>query len=406
MDANKNYVNESKKNILKSIIEVLLLLFIISFTFSISAGNIFLGLLFIFYIVYKIKRKDLSISSGLFNKYVLFFFLLSIFSFLKADDLSASTHMIVSPILRYIIFYFIATEFINTENMKKYLNTFLLSNLIFVLYGIFNYYNNMDFLISPNQLGTLVTFIFFFFISFSMHKEQNLPLNILYFFLSLASIIILYATNSRGAVLGFIVSLLLWFGMLVYKNIENKKILSSMFVLFLVLTTSFFYFLPDNLLEKFTLLQDIESSGSLNTRVIMWESSWEMIKSNPVLGVGVGNYRLNFQNYLDEIGHSQRATRHRHPHNLFLYIAAEQGVFSLLVFLFMYYKAYLLAFENFAKYKVMTKKSILGLILAAQLTSLFIHSFVDSTARFGYVGYFILIFVVFNEKVSNDFRRK
>ena len=46
-------------------------------------------------------------------------------------------------------------------------------------------------------------------------------------------------------------------------------------------------------------LRNIYENNSLKTRIVMWESSIYMIKNNPILGVGVGNYQTNYLDYID-----------------------------------------------------------------------------------------------------------
>ncbi len=405
------YGNKDSTDIISHTIEVLeflvnglFFLLVLLFPYSIAARNILLGLIFIFYILCKITKRDFSLRDTTLRKYILYFLLLSILSIIKANDIVLSIERLVSPILRYTIFYFIASDIINKNNIQKYINLIFSSSTLFIIYGIFDYYNGGSFL-RGNGVGTLVTFISMLFITFTIYKDyKKIYFNFFFLTIALSSIFALYITYSRGAVLGLLTALVIWFAVIIYKNLDNKKFIIFLILLLLVVATISISFFPDNLLNKFSKIHDIESNWSLKTRVIMWESSISMIKENPFLGIGIGNFGPDFLEFIEKsnIEIPKREYRHDHPHNLFLFIGVEQGIFSLALFLLMYYKVYLMAFANVNRYKSITKSSLYGLVLIGQLSSLFIHSLVDTTVRYGHVGFYILIFIVINEKIYSN----
>ena len=63
-----------------------------------------------------------------------------------------------------------------------------------------------------------------------------------------------------------------------------------------------------------------------------------------------------------------------------------------------YFKSYQLAIKNYFSDK---ENSFLGLVLIGVLTALFIHSLVDTTVRYGHVGFYVILFGVFNLKLNN-----
>lgn len=70
------------------------------------------------------------------------------------------------------------------------------------------------------------------------------------------------------------------------------------------------------------------SETSNSGRIAIWKKTLVSIRENPVLGVGIGNFPV----VLDEAVYATRAGAS--AHNLYLNIAAEMGVFALLLFLY------------------------------------------------------------------------
>ena len=62
---------------------------------------------------------------------------------------------------------------------------------------------------------------------------------------------------------------------------------------------------------------------------------WYMFRDNPILGVGLKNYPIHYQEYSKRVGLDPR-TEQRSPHNLYIEALAEQGIigFSLLMVVF------------------------------------------------------------------------
>ena len=77
---------------------------------------------------------------------------------------------------------------------------------------------------------------------------------------------------------------------------------------------------------------------TIKGRELMWGTTFNMIKDNPIIGIGVNTFRLNYQHYqgaflkenpeyIPYLGSAES------PHNQYLEIASEQGIIGLLLFL-------------------------------------------------------------------------
>jgi O-antigen ligase len=63
-------------------------------------------------------------------------------------------------------------------------------------------------------------------------------------------------------------------------------------------------------------------------------AAWRMFVDHPILGVGLGNFKDNYQNYAREIGLDRRRVQ-RNPASLYLELLSEQGIVGTVVFVFL-----------------------------------------------------------------------
>lgn len=72
--------------------------------------------------------------------------------------------------------------------------------------------------------------------------------------------------------------------------------------------------------------------GSAAMRIPLMQNAWNIISTHPLLGIGAGNYILVM--YLFDVSDQGIASFFLYPvHNLYLFVAAEMGIFSLIAFL-------------------------------------------------------------------------
>jgi O-antigen ligase len=70
-------------------------------------------------------------------------------------------------------------------------------------------------------------------------------------------------------------------------------------------------------------------------RLLLWETTWNMIGDYPLLGVGVGSYQRVQSDYLrEEVPIPMTRT---HSHNNLLQVTVERGVLGLFLFLWLWY---------------------------------------------------------------------
>jgi tetratricopeptide (TPR) repeat protein len=87
------------------------------------------------------------------------------------------------------------------------------------------------------------------------------------------------------------------------------------------------------------VIQNIQYGSALE-RLQLWEKSWEMFKDSPLVGAGKGNWRI----YLPDYGASGMRSAggeivYQRPHNDFLWVLAESGIFAFGFYLLLFITA-------------------------------------------------------------------
>ena len=148
-------------------------------------------------------------------------------------------------------------------------------------------------------------------------------------FLSLQTVAMIL-TFSRAAFVSFFVSVGLFFILMLIKKYEIKKVTFFFFLFFLLVISFFFKDLLERgyLGKKFQSKRAIELNvGSSDVRKYLGFASKNMIKERPILGIGFRNFILKKDQY------SSFPIERANVHNIYLLIASESGILSLIVFL-------------------------------------------------------------------------
>jgi O-antigen ligase len=145
------------------------------------------------------------------------------------------------------------------------------------------------------------------------------------------SLLVIFFTYSRGGLLALLFAL----GVLAIQYRPNFIPLGLTALLLL----GVLQFLPatytdriSTLTQFFSLQPSQVSDQSFRGRLSENTAAWQMFVDHPLLGVGIGNYRVNYQDYSRDIGLDPRRTS-RTPASLYLELLSEQGAVGTLVFL-------------------------------------------------------------------------
>jgi O-antigen ligase len=82
----------------------------------------------------------------------------------------------------------------------------------------------------------------------------------------------------------------------------------------------------------------VASQGS--HRVHIWKSAWEVVKQNPIFGVGTGDVNGELKNAFAQNGYTIGVERGYNAHNTYLQILCSFGIIGMAVFAFLFFKVF------------------------------------------------------------------
>ena len=146
------------------------------------------------------------------------------------------------------------------------------------------------------------------------------------------SILTVIITYSRGGLVAMIVGVIIYFLYYPPQRIQ---------VVFIILAVvAIFVSLPRNYLDRLLTLTKLFGNSttsrveerSLQGRLSENLAALEMVKANPLFGVGLNSYKYLFPAYSKKLGLALVATE-REAHNLYLEVLAETGIIGFSIFL-------------------------------------------------------------------------
>lgn len=269
---------------------------------------------------------------------------------------------------------------------------------IYRLLGIMTYDNRLTaFYSSPNYLAMYLApgvffGLYFLFKEYLQHKASK---QTVFYLLTLLSVLIpLYSTYSYGAWIAILFSLFIT--VLILKP-PKKQFIAIMIFLFLFLLI---LLISQVGTKKFSDVLNVPGRSSFASRMMIWKASALLIKQNPTIGIGAGNFQnsyLTVQSYFPF--YLEWAVPQ--PHNIFLAFWLQAGALGLIGFIG------LMFFIFNTLYKAIKNKK--NAALAAPLFGFFLytllHGMLDTTywkndlALLFWICIFVAVFI------SNNFQK-
>jgi len=190
------------------------------------------------------------------------------------------------------------------------------------LRGNFGWHNTLG--------GTLALLlpIFYFGMYKGMLKHKFVVLGLI---LVTTAFLLMGLTQSRGALLACFASVIVFIVGIALKDKWTLKKINSYIIVAVILAGSF---VSVSTFLGLNLNRNIAKDG----RVVLLKSSWQMFLGHPLLGVGLGNWREQYDNVY---GVNNIEKHIDSPHNIFLQELNEAGIIGLSGFLgllgFQYY---------------------------------------------------------------------
>jgi len=372
-------IDKNRLNLLcERIIEYSLYTLIFFLPASKAIVEICVTVAFIAWIIKNTNNNSFSLPKTDLNIPLLFFIVMSILSVTvttQRPDISARTFF--RKTMEYVIILFMMAEVITTKKrLTNILIVMLAYSFIVGLDGIYQNIMKVDFLrrfplyagkvtasfqFSNNLAGYLIT-ILPIPISLVIYKATNKKTRLSLILLLALLVICLLLTRTRGAWLGFIVGLF-------FVCAFNGKKAIFVAILFLIILS---IFSPTAIKDQIKSFTSLGTDVSTDDRIIIWSTAWQMFKNKPFFGHGLGTFMSVFGRYkpydYNEIVYA---------HNCYLQMAAETGIFGLLIFLWFVFKFFKSAILKLLKSKdKFSKATLIG--IAGGILAYLVHSFVDT----------------------------
>lgn len=263
-------------------------------------------------------------------------------------------------ILSYL-FLFIDWKIYGTkEDIKKYIKIITIIAIINSIFSLLQIYTNFNFILryknsymasglcgNPNFLGSLLTTIISIATaSFLIDKKFNIK-NILIIILLYISLIDCQSTGPFFTYILTIIFLIIY----LYKKINKSNLIKLLLILLITYPCVSFInrLVYNNGQMKELEINGIErtiSSGG-NGRLEIWKNSLDIVKKNPIVGVGYDNFYLAYPNESANVGFTFSITDNNlkedikyvliydNAHNVYLHNLVSTGILGLISYLLM-----------------------------------------------------------------------
>ena len=309
---------------------------------------------------YKSKFNQI-INNKLMIASILFFFI-HVVGLIWTEDLSWGLH-IVHKMWYFIGLFPILYTIVRKDYISHYISAFLLAISItevcsyLVWLEIIEPFKNAT-VENPTPFMSHISYnpILAFAIYLVLHeiffnkKITNFVFS-LYSFFAISMIFNMFITGGRAGQVAF-------FAMLVVLIIQilDKQRIKSLITIFIVIPGIFFTaYQTSNLFQQRVDLAYNEaltyhsgSNNSIGYRITFALNSWEVIKANPIIGVGTGDFPVEYKknNQIRTPIMHQMLPDTNNPHNMFILILVELGVIGLISMLSIFYYQIKLSFNS------------------------------------------------------------
>jgi len=329
-------------------------------------------------------------SDALFKSFKEFSFLLMLFYFhqMLRNNPSGLNIIIKSVVLMTAIFLGIGLYQLSQADFTEYLNAT----------EYYSYYIRLAIWGVKSTMANWNPFAYFLFLSLSFSIYASIFLKNIWRIFSIIttifSITFIALLASKGGWIAALLFILINFTIIYfylffrYSKETNKKLASwlklSLIILPILLiglgsitlqkTDSRITQLLKNKIEQLSnkevIVEGSKKQTTVQKRLFLWENTIKIIKDNPILGIGPGQWRIEYAKYgVDNFGEEVRsgAKHYQRPHNDFLWIAAETGIIGLSFFILMYLIVLLVAAKNMFDKTNKTNIRVLNLLAFSSL---------------------------------------
>ncbi len=321
--------------------------------FSLKINHILGAILIICYLIDIIKKREKFIINYLTLPLLGFLFIISVSIFQsKVPIISLITFGQI--IFVFLLSFIVSSKIDSSEKAEKIFNIIKISSFLVIIFAFFQFIGDMiglpntitglrtiytkgvfgfprvqSFFIEPLYLGNYLYLPLSVFTADILKGKKNL-VNILGFVLIS---IVIFMTLSRGAILAYIVFVLLMIFFYPKKTltIKNLSLFVTILSLAILMVIIVFSFLGEDKKTSYynqLTLKDYQITESVMGRLNSYNIAWQAFEEKPLTGIGLFNYGPYSTGYNLDDPHSQAVAN-----NEYLEVLAETGIFGLTAFM-------------------------------------------------------------------------
>ena len=374
---------------------------------TVFGGNLIIALIVLLWLFsgdYKAKYNQIM-SSKLMIASILFFSM-HILGLLWTEDLVWGLH-ILHKMWDFVLFFPILYTIVKKEYIKYYVNAFLLAIALTEIFSYLVWFeligpfknatvnNPTPFMshISYNPILAFATYLVLcrIWITRDLSKFQL----ILYSFFAISMSINMFITGGRaGQVMYFVMLGILSLQVFNFKKI--KALCLSLILIPLVFfiayqTSTIFNERVDSAYHNATNYSESKTT-SIGQRLSFAINSWEIIQQSPFIGVGTGDFPLEYKKI--NMVNTPSAPNARNPHNMYVLVLAQLGLLGLVSLMSIFY--YQMKFSFYASNMLIRN-------VGFTLPALFLVIMWSDSYLLGH--YTTLMFVFFSSFLYKDFEK-
>jgi len=360
---------------------------------------------------YKSKFNDITGSKLMIASIV--FYLLHVIGMFWTEDLEWGFH-ILHKMWYFLLLLPVLYNIVNKEYTKYYIYAFLVAIALTEILSYLVWFeiiepfmhaqtNNPTPFMSHVSYNPFLAFaIYLVAYEIFIKKELSKLMLLLYSFFSVIMVINMFITQGRAGQIAFLAMLVILI-LQYFKEQRIKALIVSLILIPLIITTAY---QTSPLFKERSLLAidqivnyDVKNvsfnqkvNSSMGARVLFTFNSLKIIKENPILGAGTGDFPNEYKKIT--VMYSPEGPYANNPHNMYILVLVQLGLVGLMSMLSIFYYQIKLSFDS-------TVRFTQDLRIALPLLFLLIM-WSDSYLLGHYTG---LLFVFFSSFLYKDFEK-
>ncbi len=302
-----------------------------------------------------IKTKLQQLKSNKLILAISIYLLFSILSSLWSSNVEQTLNII--RLNSYWILIFVISSSVKKEQVPTIISSFLAGMFVseILAYGVFFELWHFKYATPQNPSPFMFWIDYSVFMAFTsilllnriLSKNYDLKQKILFsmFFISVTGN--LFLAIGRTGQVAFIAGVFVM--MIIHYRLSIKSLFLSFILLGTIFTTAYqlsnsFKIRVNAGINDIKQIKNMDLNGSWGIRVAYWITTFDIVKEQPILGVGIGDFKdetakvLTNQNYNYLTKETKEFMKINHPHNQYLLVLLQMGIIGIFIFLYLIYQ--------------------------------------------------------------------